>query len=77
MHRQAVLVPLLSWALTCGFGWLWWRYFKSGVVYRPGGRFTRAQNPFNYWLAMAMLATAVGVFAVCSVWVTLLALGTA
>ncbi len=61
----------LAWALTCAFGWLWWRYFRSGVVYSPGGKLTRAHNPINYWLAMGMLAMAAGGMAICAVAFTL------
>jgi len=45
---RAYWMAFLAWAFTCGFAWLWWRYLTSAAIYSPGGRFTRADNPFNY-----------------------------
>jgi len=63
---------LFVWIIASTFGWLWWRYLKSGVVYSPGGKFTRAVDPFNYWFAMALLAAAAVGMTICAVWFTVL-----
>jgi hypothetical protein len=57
---------LAAWAFTFGFGWLWWRYFKTGVVYSHGGKFRRVDSPFNYWFAMVSFGAAIVGGAVCA-----------
>jgi len=42
-------------------------YFQNAVVHSHGGRFTRKNDPFNYWFAMTLLALAVMAIAICAV----------
>jgi hypothetical protein len=58
-----MVIAAVLWAIAFAFGWLWWRYFRRGVVYSPGGKFTRKHDPFNYWFAMVLFGTAIAVFA--------------
>ena len=50
---------LVSWAVACVFGALWWHYLRSGHVHSPGGYSQRAHDPFSYWFAMSLLGAGV------------------
>ena len=65
---------LVGWSFALGFGWLWWRAYKTGVVDSHGGKFNRLDNPFNYWFAMVFFGIAIVAIPVLS---TVLALGIA
>ena len=58
--------------LAFGFGWLWWRYFKSGFVHSRSGVFLREREPINYWVAMTMFGIAILVMFVTAVWFVML-----
>ena len=72
---MVIVKPFLGWALTLVLGWLWWRYFKTGVTANKGGKFGRLSNPVGYWFAMAIHALATAVVTGAAIGVTIDALG--
>jgi len=74
-EEPLLATALLTWIITGGFAWLWWRCLQKGAVHHYGVVYERRSDPTGFWVSMSLLMAAILFLAGCAGMFTLAAAG--